>query len=71
MAQRIVPHTQAWEARLFQEPFSEKLRTLTMSPEAQLHPGAITQRGSPLQAGPRSDQHFQKPGPSKESKRGG
>lgn len=35
-----------------------------MSPEAQLHPGAIT-----LQAGPRSDQHFHKSGPSKKSKR--
>lgn len=37
-----------------------------MSPEAQLHPEAI-----PLQAGPRSDQHFQKSGPSKKSKHGG
>lgn len=64
LAQRIVPHTQDWEVSLFQKPFSE-LRMVTVSPEAQLHPGAIS-----LQAGPRSNQHFQKPGPSK-SKRGG
>lgn len=62
LAQRIVPHTQDREVSLFQEPFSE-LRMATMSPEAQLHPGAIT-----LQAGPRHDQHFQKSGPSKKSK---